>query len=78
MEKMVKIVTFPNELEAQLAQATLSAAGIESVLKFEDAGGMFPSLENSDGVELLVDMEDMEEATNLLTRESHPSEDMAK
>jgi hypothetical protein len=74
---MVKIVTLPNDLEAHLAQATLSAAGIVSVLKFEDVGGMFPSLDNSDGIELMVDVKDVEEATNLLTKESHPSEDMA-
>jgi hypothetical protein len=76
MESMVKIATLPNDLEAHLAQATLSAAGIESVLKFEDAGGMFPSLDNSEGIALLVDLENVEEATNLLTKESHPSEDM--
>jgi hypothetical protein len=77
MEKMVKIATLPNDLEAHLAQATLSAAGIESVLKFEDAGGMLPSLDNSDGIELMVDFKDVEEATNLLTTESQTSEDMS-
>ncbi|MFI5251014.1 MAG: putative signal transducing protein [Bacteroidota bacterium] len=77
MENMVKIATLPNDVEAHLAQATLSAARIESFLKIDDVGGMFPFLETTEGIELLVAPEDVEEATNLLTKESHPSEDLA-
>ena len=76
MENLIKIATLPNDMEARLAQATLSAAGIESFLKFDDAGGMLPVLEISKGIDLLVDMKSMEEATNLLTKQSLPSEDM--
>ena len=67
MEKYVSVATYFNEVEAELAQATLAAAGIESFLKFEDTGGMMPVLQQSEGVRLLVDEKDLEEARTLLT-----------
>ncbi|MBI4548719.1 MAG: DUF2007 domain-containing protein [Ignavibacteriae bacterium] len=70
MEKYITIATFLNEVEAELAQATLAAAGIESFLKFEDTGGMMPVLQQSEGVKLLVDEKDVEEARIILTSEA--------
>ena len=67
MEKYVSVATYFNEVEAELAQATLGAAGIESFLKFEDTGGMMPVLQQSEGVRLLVDEKDLEEARTLLS-----------
>lgn len=78
MENLVKIATLLNDMEAHLAQATLAAAGIESFLKGDDGGGMLPFLENTEGISLLVNFKDVDEATTLLTRESLPSEDMAE
>ena len=73
MERFVSLAVFTNELEAELAQATLSAAGIESFLKFEDTGGMMPVLQQSEGVQLLVDEKNLEEARLILS--TQPSED---
>ena len=37
-DDVVPVAFFSNEIEAELAQATLAAAGIESYLKYEDTG----------------------------------------
>lgn len=66
-QNLVPAATFMNEFEAELAQATLSAAGIESFLKFEDTGGMMPVLQQAEGVTLLVRKEDLAEAQTVLT-----------
>ena len=67
MERFVAVATYMNELEAELAQATLAAAGIESFLKYEDTGGMLPVLQESEGVRVLVEEERLLEARAVLT-----------
>jgi hypothetical protein len=67
MEGYVSIATFSNEIEAEVARATLEAAGIECYLKFEDTGGMMPVLQQSEGVKILVDPKNVDEARTLLT-----------
>jgi hypothetical protein len=75
MERYVAAATFVNEVEAELAQATLAAAGIESFLKFEDIGGMLPSLQESEGIQVLVDEEKLIEARAVLNEQaSEPSD----
>lgn len=73
MEGYVSVATFSTEIEAELAQATLAAAGIESYLKFDDAGGMMSVLQHNNGVKLLVSESNQEEAGVLL---STPSADL--
>jgi len=68
MEGYVKIFTFSTEIDGELAKATLAAAGIESYLKFEDTGGMLPTLQQAEGVALYVRPEDAEEAKEILTK----------
>ena len=72
---LIPAATFVNEFEAELAQATLSAAGIESFLKFEDTGGMMPVLQQAEGVTLLVRKDDLAEAQTVLTT---PATDVAE
>ena len=67
MENFVSVTSYPDEIEARLAQATLAAAGIESYLKFEDTGGMMPVLQQIIGVKVLVHENDVEEAKTLLS-----------
>jgi hypothetical protein len=62
----VPVAFFVNEIEAELAQATLAAAGIESYLKDEGTGGMLPSLQQSEGVALLVHRDKLAEAQTVL------------
>lgn len=72
MEGYISIATFSTEIEAELAQATLAAAGIESFLKYEDTGHMMPVLQHVKGVQLLVASEFVEEAKTILS--TPPSE----
>jgi hypothetical protein len=74
MENLSIVATFVNEMDADLAQATLSAAGIESFIRFDDMGGMMPSLQESGGVKLLVSPEQLDEARALLSETATPQE----
>ena len=74
MDKFISVATFPNEMQALVAQATLSAAEIESYIKIDDAGGMIPALEQSGGVKLLVDEKMLEEAKTVLATSPEQTE----
>ena len=69
-ERFVAVATYLSELDAELGQAVLAAAGIESFLKFEDTGGMMPVLQQSEGVKLLVEQKDEIEAIAILRSET--------
>jgi hypothetical protein len=75
MERFVEAASYPNEVEAELAQATLAAAGIESFLKYDDIGGMLPSLQESEGVRVLVDEKQLVEARAVLNEQAPGSAD---
>ena len=58
--------TFPTRGDAELAQSALAAAGIESVIAADDAGGAYP-FDLSGGVRLLVEEADADAATAFLS-----------
>jgi hypothetical protein len=64
--RLVVLRTFVNDFDAQVAKSALDAAGIASMIRADDAGGMRPHLWVG-GVELLVREEDAVEADALLT-----------
>lgn len=66
MEGFVSIGVFASEIEAELAQASLAAAGIESFLKVDDSGGMMPIFQQSVGVKILVSTKNADEAKLVL------------
>ena len=70
MEGYIEIQTFSTEIDAELAQATLAAAGIESYLEFEDNGHMMRVLQQAEGVKLLVAPENVEEAREILSSQA--------
>jgi hypothetical protein len=74
-QELVLIETYSNIMDAQLAQTTLSAAGIESSLSHDDAGGMLEGLNLTGGIKLFVNESDVEEATALLEQEAIPETD---
>ncbi len=74
MEGFVAVATFVNEVEADLASATLAAAGIESFLKREDVGGMLPALQESRGIQVLVAAEQADEARTILSEQAETQE----
>jgi len=71
----IPVAFFSNEIEAELAEATLAAAGIESFLKNEGTGGMLPVLQQSEGVALLVHRDMLAEAQTVLITPASDSPD---
>jgi hypothetical protein len=71
--QLVVVRSFRDRFEADLAQSALEAAGIESLVRSDDAGGMRPALTFSNGAELVVRIEDVERASEILR--TAPSKD---
>ncbi|HET9267051.1 MAG TPA: DUF2007 domain-containing protein [Vicinamibacterales bacterium] len=65
-DDLVTVRTFLNHIEADLAKGALEAAGIESAISADDAGGTRPHLWVGTGVRLLVRQEDVERAVEIL------------
>ncbi len=63
---LVVVRSFGDRFEAELAQSALEAAGIESVVRSDDAGGMRPAMTFANGAELVVRTEDAERADEVL------------
>ncbi len=64
--ELVVVGTFWNHIEAELAQSALEAAGVESMISADDAGGLRPHLSLTRGVRLLVRAADTEQAAGIL------------
>lgn len=64
--ELVVVRTFNDRIEAELAQSALEAAGIESMVRGDDAGGTQPGLWASEGVAVLVRDEDAIAAREIL------------
>ena len=62
---LVVVSTFPLAADAQIAKGALDRAGIESMIRSDNAGGMYPALS---AVELLVRAEDVQKARAALSR----------
>jgi hypothetical protein len=62
---MIEVGAYPSRSEAELAQAALAAAGIESIISADDAGGAYP-FDLSGGARLLVSEADAEAALAVL------------
>ena len=60
---LIAVSTFPSVADAQVAKGVLDEAGIESMIRSDNAGGMFPAIA---GAELLVRAEDAERAAEAL------------
>ena len=57
--------TFPSTANAQIAKGVLDEMGIESMIRADNAGGMYPAI---GGAELLVRAEDVTKANAALHR----------
>jgi hypothetical protein len=78
-DELVVIRTFLNTMDAELARGALEAAGIDSMIRADDCGGLRPHLWMR-GVELLVREEDGGRAEEVLgtepgTVDDSPAED---
>lgn len=63
--ELAVIRTFLNTFDADMAKSALESAGIDSLVRGDDCGGMRPHLWMH-GVELLVRSEDVDRANELL------------
>ena len=63
---LIAVGTFRSTADAQIAQGILDEAGIESMIRADNAGGMYPALS---GAELLVRAEDSEKAQDVLDQQ---------
>jgi uncharacterized protein len=61
--ELVAVTAFRSLPDAQIAKGVLDQAGIDSMIRSDDAGGMYPAI---GGAELLVRAEDVERATESL------------
>jgi hypothetical protein len=66
---MVQVGVYPTRSDAELAQTVLTAAGIQSVVAADDAGGAYP-FDLTGGARLLVDEADAEDAAEVLSKGS--------
>jgi hypothetical protein len=65
-DEMVVLKTFNNEMEAEMAQQVLQEAGLTAFVFKDDAGGMEPHLQRTNGVRLIVNRVDAPRAHELL------------
>ena len=65
-EKQVVVSEYENEIDAEIAKGHLEASGISALIIKDDGGGMFPSLQNADGVRLVVAEAHKEKAKKIL------------
>jgi len=66
---LVAVSTFPSRTDALIAKGVLDETGIESMIRSDNVGGMYPAL---GGTDLLVKAEDLERATEALHRRRRP------
>ena len=62
---LVVVSMFRSVADARIAKGILDAVGIESMIRSDNAGGMYPAL---DAAALVVRSEDLEAATQALNR----------
>ena len=60
---LVVVSTFRSTLDAQIAKGVLDEAGIDAMIRSDNAGGMYPPIS---GAELLVRAEDVQRANDAL------------
>lgn len=65
---LVTISTFRSTADAQIAKGALDDAGIASMIRADDAGGLYPAI---GGADLLVRSEDADKARDALHRREH-------
>jgi hypothetical protein len=68
--KQVVVGEYENEIDAQIAKGHLEASGIPASIIKDDGGGMLPSLQNTEGVQLIVDENHREKAEKILQTKS--------
>lgn len=63
--ELAVVATFRTTADAQMAKGILDEIGIDSMVRADNAGGMYPAI---GGAELLVRAEDVQKANEALNR----------
>jgi hypothetical protein len=66
---LIVIRTYQTEIDADVAKTALDAAGIKSLVRSDNSGGLNPGLAFTRGVQLLVASDDVKRANAVLTPE---------
>ncbi len=66
---LVVLESFPDHFAADVAKSALESAGIECMVRSDDAGGMRPHMAFATGVHLVVRSEDEARAREILRGE---------
>ena len=72
---LVVVHSFGSRAEADLAKSALEAAGIDALVRSDDAGGLRPHMTFVNGAELLVRPEDEDAARDVLDLPATPRDD---
>ncbi len=72
-DDLVVVASFSNRPEADLARGALEAAGIDAVVRSDDTGAMRPHMAWSRGVEIIVRVEDVDHAREILHIPAKPA-----
>jgi hypothetical protein len=67
--ELAVVSTFPSTADAQIAKGFLDQVGIQSMIRTDNAGGMYPAI---GGAELLVRAADIDRAKEALRGQHHP------
>ena len=65
-EQFVAVHTYNTDIDAQVAKGFLESRGIAALIAKDDVDGMFPNLQLTEGVTLMVPQHDKEKALALL------------
>lgn len=65
-ERSAVLATYSNRRDAEMAVDQLGSEGLEAFLSADDAGGMHPHLQETQGVRVLVLEQDVSEALTVL------------
>ena len=63
---MITLQTFHSRIEAEMVKTLLETENISTLIRADDEGGMAPSMALTNGVDLLIQPEDLEKANELL------------
>jgi Putative prokaryotic signal transducing protein len=70
---LIVVHTFNDRLEAEMAKSALEAAGIDSMMRPDDVGGLRPHMAYTRGVEILVRPEDEGAARDIIDLPAKPA-----
>ncbi|MGD0589165.1 MAG: DUF2007 domain-containing protein [Bacteroidota bacterium] len=65
-EKQVVVGEYENEIDAEIAKGHLESSGIQASVIKDDGGSMLPSMQITEGVQLVVTESQSEKAKKIL------------